>query len=753
MRLRKLAAAALTAALTLTLSAPALAAEAADARLTKVTQAVKATLGIGDEYESFYGEPTETMLGTQWALSWEAEDRSLNVSATDEGKVLSLHRWEKDPDNDRGSFGPAFPALTVTQGRELAQAFLDKVFTPEEKAVFDGEDSGASLGADSYSFYGAVTLNGLPSPLRFSLRVRVADGTVTSFWRDDVSEYVGDLPGAQTSTTADKAAALLRDTLSLRLEYVRAEGEENKAVLRWLPNPTDDFYVDAATGKLVNLTELREQLSRGMTGGGDKLMSNAAMAAPEAAADTALSRAELEGIAKLEGVLDREALDKKVRAWKELGLTGFELSGVTYRVEREDDGIWPMPIVVTGGIAVAEVAGKTAETEAEAAAPADAKVTATLTYVKKVGDGLSRRTVTMDAKSGALESVSGYNAYNEGTVKVEQKAAQAKAESFLKALWGEQFAKTELYDSFEASTVSGAWSFTFDQKVNGYFFADNSITVRISADDGSVMAVSKRFDDDVVFDDAKGLISEAAAVTAWAESYPVELSYIAVPVKLDLMGPEAKPLINAGYSYYNALKPGYALGDREFWYSGVDAKTGELVKPSYDYTSPTVTYDDIEGHWAQAALSELAEYNVGWFGGKAQPDAPLTQSAFIALLASADGYSLDLSEEGAMDQLYSYAIQRGLLTAEERDEDAVLIRGEVVRLLLDSLGYKHVANLPGIFRCDFADADTIPAEYMGYAALAQGLDIVHGGDGLDFAADHFATRAEGAMMLWRYMKR
>ena len=74
-------------------------------------------------------------------------------------------------------------------------------------------------------------------------------------------------------------------------------------------------------------------------------------------------------------------------------------------------------------------------------------------------------------------------------------------------------------------------------------------------------------------------------------------------------------------------------------------------------------------------------------------------------------------------------------------------------MLLNSLGYRQVANLPGIFRCDFAAADAIPAAELGYAALAQGLGIVHGGDGLDYAAGRTATRAEGAMMLWQYMKR
>lgn len=63
MKLRKILSAALALTMSLSLYTPALAAEAADARLTQVTLAVKGTLNVGDEYTEFYGEPSETPLG------------------------------------------------------------------------------------------------------------------------------------------------------------------------------------------------------------------------------------------------------------------------------------------------------------------------------------------------------------------------------------------------------------------------------------------------------------------------------------------------------------------------------------------------------------------------------------------------------------------------------------------------------------------------------------------------------------------
>ncbi len=584
--------------------------------------------------------------------------------------------------------------------------------------------------------------------MSFRVWVNVKQGDVTNFWRDDESGYAGSVPDAKTVTTDTKARALLRDTLDLELIYVR-DSADDKAVLRYVPKSTDDFYVDAATGKLVNLTELREQLYKSAAAeGGDAAAPEAAMNTSMAADRNGLTQAELEGVAKLEGVKDKDELDKLVRSWSALSLSGFELAGCSYSVERKDGGMTVRPMIANV-ITEPEVE----DAAADEPAPADAKVTAYLTYVKKVGDGVSRRNVTMDAKTGELKSMGGYNAYDETPGKTGKTAAQKKGEAFLKDLWGAQFGKCELYTSTEAEErkASDAWVFTYAQKVNGYFFPENTVTVRVSAGDGSVMGFSKSFDDNVVFDSADGLIDLDEAKTAWVDSFPVELAYIAVPVKLDLLGPEVKPLISAGYSFYNALRPGYELGQRETWYLGVDAKTGELVKEPE--TAPEVmAYDDISGHWAETALSELAQYNGGWWGGKADPDGALTQISWLALLCSADGYRY-VPGEGSADDLYDYAVRRGLLTKDERADDKVLTRGEMVKLLLDSLGYKAVASLPGIFRCDFADADDIPAEQMGYAALAQGLGVISGGLEGSYAADRPAQRAESAVMLWKYMKR
>ena len=733
MKPRRLFAALLTLGLSLSLSAPALAAEAADARLTKVTLAVKATLGVDDGYTQFYGEPAETALGTTWSLRWSDDTRSLTVTATEEGKVLSMSYWDQEPAYRSTGYRPKFPAMTAAQARTYAQAFLDKVLTAGETALF-GDSERDSLSATAYTFGGTILLNDTGSPLTFRVRVRLSDGMVTSFSRGDVSQYVGELPAPDTVTTAGKAGELLAGPFEMYVEYVW-DSEREMAVLRYLPRARDDYYVDAATGELVNLTALRALLNRGSKGEDMVFAPEAGRneAVMDAAGDLKLSEAELAGVAKLEGVMPQEELGTLVKGHKALGLDAFELVGATFTVQKKDV---PMPIVVDGA---------KAETEEEG----EDQVTARLTFARNTEEGIARRYVTLDAKTGELLSMWGYNPYVDAAAVITAEKAQAAGLAFLQELWPEELAKAQVYDSFEATYRSDSFTFNLAQKENGYFYPNNSLTVSVDAGTGAVMAFSRSFDHTVTFESPEGMISMEEALEIWAESFPVEFGYQEVPVALDLLGPEVMPLRNDGYAYYNALKPGYVYGEREGWYSGVNAIGGTLAGTAYEKEEP-MAYDDIAGHWAQDILNQLALYEVGWQGGKALPEQALTQAAYLELLASSEGCHFSA---GDLDSLYQYAVRRGFLTEEERDEDKTVTRGEMVKMLLDCLGYKEFANFQGIFRCDFTDAGEIPEALMGYAALSQALGLMDGGDAGAFGAGAPATRAQAAALLWKYMSK
>ena len=126
----------LTLALLGALALPAAAEEDSDARLhyslaatllgerPPVTLRVKETLGIDTQvYDQFYGDLTENELAPAWYLSWSGAAGSLEVTATEDGKILRYDRYDEDVSNRRDTL--SLPEGDPVQAQAAAQAFLD----------------------------------------------------------------------------------------------------------------------------------------------------------------------------------------------------------------------------------------------------------------------------------------------------------------------------------------------------------------------------------------------------------------------------------------------------------------------------------------------------------------------------------------------------------------------------------------------------------------------------------------------------
>lgn len=394
-------AAALLAALTL----PAAAAEESqDVRLAKVTALVKEALALDtDSYETFRGSLSEELVPV-WDLSWEGERRSLSIQALEDGAVVSLSRWESRasaPASNEGGF-PSFPENGGAEDRAAAEAFLARVLRKGEAAELKDAEGAASLGGSDRAWSGTLILNGLPSPLHYSIRVE--DGLVEHFSRDvPETAAIGGVPGPEAAASAGEAEEALAGTLKLRLEYVRDPGSA-KAVLRYVPDPeAHEFLADAKTGELIDLTELEAQLRLGYrSAAGGANAAPSAKTADTAAEEAGLTKAEQEGVQQLEGVLPKEELDKALRAESAYGLRGYALTGSSYEMEPGKEG-------------------------------AAGRVLCTLRYARTDAGERLTRNITVDARTGAVDSVQSSAPWGrERTLTGE--AAQKKAESFLKAL-------------------------------------------------------------------------------------------------------------------------------------------------------------------------------------------------------------------------------------------------------------------------------------------------------------------------------
>lgn len=708
--------------LLLTVAAPGMAAGSGDSaqRLAAVTEKVKRTLNLDTQrYKDFNGQLTEGELAPTWRLSWSGEDGSLEITATESGKILSYYLYSDEESRDDAPL--SLPKRDYARAKAAAAAFLDKVLDSYESVDLEeaGEQS-VSLRQTRYYFRGTVKLNGCPSPLSFSLAVRPSDYAVAQFRRDALeSGYLGTLPAASFQTGQSQAEPLLRGTLSMRLEYVL---EDEKAVLRYLPNSTHDFYVDDATGALVDLTKLYEDLGEGSKSGSDEAPST-----PEAGAgdrDNGLTQAEQLGADKLKGTLSRETLDKKARAVTQLGLDSYTLASVSYREE-----------------------------ELEPDKPA---IIAQLTYGKRVEDSTFRRIVTLNAKTGELLRVYSSRPYaSDEENKVSEEAARKTAETFLSAQQKSRFAKCAAYTGDPGYQWEngryGTWSFQYARQEQGYFFPHDQFTVGIDTADGTVSSYSQAWSSNVRFDSARGVISAEQAVDAYYKTFRLDKGYVAVPQKLDFSDPEYAPLTNMGYNALNSLKLGWKLTATEESYLGIDAKTGKPVLRE-EPSDGALTYSDLEGSRAKQAAEALAEYGIGYAGGRFRPDRQLTQLDLIALLASTQGLTINPEnlKEGEADSVYRIAYSMGALRREERNDNKVLSRLDVIRCLLDAGGYGPAAKLQGIYRVDFSDAGDIPDNLLGYAALAQALKLVDSGR---LSPGQSAARGDAALMLCAFMER
>lgn len=660
--------------------------------LASVAQQVKATLGIDDSYTSFHGEPQSNGDVSTWWLYWEGEGgRSIEVNATAQGKVLNYQCADEQSGGYDGSFAPTFAKLSGEEGRKLAQDFLNRVLTPEESATLTQNSNYRSV--DSLAYNVAIALNGVPSPLSGRIEVSAAHRAVVSFWRSDSAGFQGGIPSAKPAVQQAAAAATLYGDETLLLEYTtdpqRSGQQLDTAVLQYVPADSDRRAVDAQTGKLLNINAMREAYARDEAASGG---------AKNASSDSGLTQAEQEGVEKLQGILNRQQLDAKLRAMPELGLSAFSLEGAVYSYQKEAD-----------------------------------TYLCSLDYARRSGDEYELKYAYVDAKTGVLRSF--FTSSSKEAALMSAKAAQAKAEAFLQKYYPDNYSKTKHY---EASSLASENACVYAQNANGYFYTDNRYEL-VFRQDGTLSSLRAAWRD-VAFEKPEGLVTMEAARQAWQAARPVRLAYVAVPVE---------NRVTRGYT--EKLTLAYELAPDASGVYGVDAKTGKVLTHAENTGDTAIVYSDVTA--ADKEITALAAAGVGYKTGTFEKNKELTQVDMLAFLVSAEGWYYDPAEEGALDRLYNRAYNLGMLQKSERKEDKTITRGELVKTILDMSGYGKSAQLQGIFVCHFTDSATIPAAYYGYAAIAQGLGMVRGDGQGRFLAEGTATRGQMAIMLYNFMNR
>ncbi|MEK4229246.1 PepSY1/2 domain-containing protein [Solibacillus sp. FSL H8-0538] len=308
---------------------------------------------------------------------------------------------------------------------------------------------------------------------------------------------------------------------------------------------------------------------------------------------------------------------------------------------------------------------------------------------------------------------------NENTISVEQ--AKAQAIKYLKE-WApsnlHNYAKPIAEPQYDKN--SRIYSITFPRIVNGLVVEGDQISVSIAAD-GSLnnLNVHSPKVDNWPSKDKAIAVDKAKAI--YEEALNLKLQY----VRLD----------NNDKHYNLVYAP--VLNDNSSSY--IDATTGELKSFNNNATSS----ETISHPWAEQELNYLIHAKIIDIKDSKTFNANASVSSGEALKVILKSltyfYPSNNNEQGEMNQsfdnidpkhpLYQVverAVTIGILDPENQsfNPDTPITREELAVWYIRLLGFEQLAKHTDLYNVDYADAAKVRAEYKGYVAIANALELL-----------------------------
>lgn len=204
-------------------------------------------------------------------------------------------------------------------------------------------------------------------------------------------------------------------------------------------------------------------------------------------------------------------------------------------------------------------------------------------------------------------------------------------------------------------------------------------------------------------------------------------------------------------------------------YVFLDAQTGEWrSRETGAVTSPDkVVATDLANHWAARELQLMIDYKaIDTKDGKVNPDQTIKRGEMIKMLITAmnGGYytaSYSASRKASFadvangSEYFAYvesAVDANLIDRSSTtfNPEGSMTREEMAELLVRALGYSKLADTPGLFNLNVADAASI--QHKGQVAIIVSLGIMSATDG-NFLPAAEVTRAQAATAFFRYLEK
>ncbi len=330
--------------------------------------------------------------------------------------------------------------------------------------------------------------------------------------------------------------------------------------------------------------------------------------------------------------------------------------------------------------------------------------------------------LTANAETGKLLS---YNRYD-GSWEEKKTQNPEKADAFLKSYYPAEYAACRKVEDQDEGEEKIFRPFVNYQRVlNGALYPANGLYACYNSEKGYITSFYCSWDTDTSYfpDPEKAKTSEEAYALIFAK-YPLKTVYLETE---------------------NGYRPVWTLSESWIRLDAISGKFTEYDGKEVDDFKPA--YADLSGHWVERIVNQLANYGVAIRSEQFMPDQEITQAEYLTLLCEAMYPYDDFREE---DHVYETMLRRKILTADEKNPSGTITKETAICYLLRVMGMQKVAELSGIYRCDFSDESEITPALYGYCALAKGFGIVSGAN-QQLQPKKTATRAEAVTMIYQYL--
>ncbi|MCX7921689.1 MAG: S-layer homology domain-containing protein [Clostridia bacterium] len=654
-----------------------------------------------------------------WHFTWSPKDNmggSMSVTVDENGTIINYYKYTEYDYSTKKKL----PKLSKQDAKSKAEEFIKNIDPNLPAQLRYMENTQYSTADYSSSFYFTRVVKGISFPSNsVNLEVNRNTGEIVSYSRNWTDNLV--FPEATKAISLEMAQKAYKEKLGLSLVYRSlVEGESTKTYPAYIPKYSNS-YIEALTGEKINLyRDYYGPYYNGMGGAYDKMFSEAVQGKEE----VVITPEEQKAIEEVSKLLSKEDIEKKIRAIQVLELTDeFKVTSANLYKDwnDRDDFLWDVYFVKESK--------------------------------DKKGENFSVN-VRASAKNGEIKSFWNSRPYKEGeTAKFDLAASKAAVESFLKEFNAEKFKDTEYDDSYSENEIPmpteekpREFSFRYVRKVNNALFPNNALLVRYDAVNGKVTSYDMTWNN-VEFAPLDKIITIDNAYKAIFDSVGLELQYkLDYPNEyyLKFRDEMKKPEVKLVYAF-KPQKPQI-----------IDANTGALLSENgtpYKEVK-AIEFKDIAGNFAEKHIKVLVEYGIYTEGGEFKPNQAITQKEYLLLLAKLfnyyDYYSSS-DKDKQIEQIYRMFIRDGVVKESEKSPDSIVKREDGIKFLIRGMKYDKVADIKGIFKCEYKDVNKMHPDLVGYIAIADGLGIAKGKGGY-FNPKGNLTNAQVAVMVYNYLQ-